>query len=88
MRPTGNEPPSDLRLHYTIRRSGEVVLTRVEASESDDPVLWQFLSFLARDVASHPERLRTIDASFVQRLQLLTGGMEVDLHSTLSADDE
>lgn len=76
------------KIHYTIRRSGEVVLTRVEASASDDPVLCQFLGFLARDIASHPERLQTIDAGFVQRLQALTGGIEVDLDSALSADDE
>ena len=27
------------KIHYTIRPSGEVVLTRVEASDGDDPVL-------------------------------------------------
>jgi antitoxin PrlF len=76
------------KIHYTIRSSGEVVLTRAQTSEDDDPVLGQFLGFLARDIAKHPERLRTIDASFVQRLQALTGGIEVDLDAALSADDE
>ena len=76
------------KIHYTIRSSGEVVLTRAEASEGDDPVLGQFLGFLARDIAKHPERLQVIDASFVQRLQSLTGGIEVDLDAPLSADDE
>ena len=73
------------KIHYTIRPSGEVVLTR---AEGDDPVLGQFLGFLARDIASHPERMQAIDASFVQRLQSLTGGIEVDLDAPLSADDE
>lgn len=76
------------KIHYTIRANGEVVLTRAESSESDDPVLGQFLGFLARDIASHPERLQAIDASFVQRLQSLTGGMEVDLDAPLSPEDE
>jgi antitoxin PrlF len=76
------------KIHYTIRPSGEVVLTRVEASEGDDPVLGQFLGFLARDISSHPERLQSIDAGFVQRLQALTGGVEVDLDAPLSAEDE
>ena len=76
------------KIHYTIRPSGDVVLTRAEAIESSDPVLGAFLSFLAQDIAKHPERLQTIDASFVQRLQSLTGGMEVDLDAPLSADDE
>ena len=76
------------KIHYTVRASGEVVLTRAEASERDDPVLSQFLGFLARDIATHPERLQALDASFVQRLQSLTGGIEVDLDAPLSADDE
>ncbi len=76
------------KIHYTIRASGEVVLTRAEASEGDDPVLGAFLGFLARDIATHPERLQTIDASLVQRLQSLTGGTEVDLDAPLSMDDE
>ena len=76
------------KIQYTIRPGGEVVLTRVEASEGDDPVLRQFLGFLARDIASHPERVKEIDVSFVLRLQALTGGIEVDLDAPLSADDE
>ena len=48
------------KIHYTIRPSGEVVLTRAEPSEGDDPVLGQFLGFLARDIASHPERLQAL----------------------------
>ncbi|HWK70540.1 MAG TPA: type II toxin-antitoxin system PrlF family antitoxin [Burkholderiaceae bacterium] len=76
------------KIHYTIRPSGEVVLTRAEASEGDDPVLGLFLAFLARDIASHPERLQAVDTGLVQRLQLLVGGIEVDLDAALSADDE
>lgn len=76
------------KIHYTVRPSGEVVLTRVELSEGDDPVLGQFLGFLARDIARHPERLQAVDAAFVQRLQELTGGIEIDLDAPLSADDE
>ncbi len=76
------------KIHYAVRPNGEVVLTRAEASEGDDPVLGQFLGFLARDIASHPERLRAVDAGLVQRLQSLVGGIEVDLDAALSADDE
>lgn len=76
------------KIHYTIRPGGEVVLTRAEASEGDDPVLGEFLGFLARDIASRPERLQAVDAGFIQRLQSLVGGIEVDLDAALSADDE
>ena len=76
------------KIHYTIRSDGEVVLSRAAPGERDDPALASFLGFLARDIVSHPERLQAIDASFVQRLQSLTGGVDVDLDATLSADDE
>jgi len=77
------------KIHYTIRSNGEVVLTRaVEKSEADDPVLGQFLSFLAHDIANHPEHMQMIDTGFVQRLQSLTDSIEVDLDAPLSADDE
>ena len=76
------------RIHYTIRPGGEVVLTRSEVSEGDDPVLGQFLGFLARDIANHPERLQAVDAGLVQRLHSLVGEIDVDLDAALSADDE
>ncbi len=76
------------KVHYSIRPNGEVVLSRAEVSGNDDPVLGQFLSFLSRDMAEHPERLQALDAGFVQRLQSLTTGIEVDLEAPLSADDE
>jgi antitoxin PrlF len=76
------------KIHYTIRQNGEVVLTRATATEGDDPVLGQFLSFLARDIASHPEKIRAVDAGLAQRIQSLVGGIEVDLNAALSEDDE
>ncbi|MEX2258178.1 MAG: type II toxin-antitoxin system PrlF family antitoxin [Woeseia sp.] len=75
------------KIHYTIRPGGEVVLTRADAS-GDDPVLGQFLGFLAHDITRHPERLQSVDAGLVHRLQSLAGGIEVDLDAALSADDE
>ena len=76
------------KIRYAIRPSGEVVLTRAEVPESDDPVLGQFLEFLARDIAHHPERLQAVDASLVQRLRSLVGDVAVDLDAALSPDDE
>ena len=76
------------KIRYTIRPGGEVVLSRVEIIEEDDPVLGRFLGFLSRDMANHPERLQTVDASLVQRIHSLVGGLEVDLDAVLSADDE
>lgn len=76
------------KIHYTIRPGGEVILSRVEITQEDDPVLGQFLDFLSRDIANHPERLQAVDVNLAQRIHSLVGGIEVDLNATLSADDE
>ena len=75
------------KIHYTIRPSGEVVLTRADAPD-DDPVLGQFLDFLAADITRHPERLHSLDAGLVQQLQSLVGDVDIDLDTALSAEDE
>lgn len=76
------------KIHYTIRPSGEVILSRAASTEGDDPLLGQFLSFLAHDIATHPERLQTVDVELFERLQTLVGDIAVDLDAPLSADDE
>lgn len=75
------------RIHYAIRPNGEVVLTRVESMQ-DDPLLGQFLGFLAQDIQRHPERLQAVDASLLRRIDTLVAGVVVDLEAPLSPDDE
>lgn len=75
------------KIHYSIQPDGGVILTRAEATE-DDPVLGQFLNFLAHDIATNPQRLQVVDAQLIARLDSLVGDAEIDLHQPLSADDE
>ncbi len=76
------------KIHYTIRPSGEVVLTRAEAPNDEEPVLAQLLGVLAQVIASHPGRLQAVDAGLVQRLRSLVGDVEFDPDASLSPDDE
>ena len=76
------------RIHYAIRAGGEVVLSRAADAGADDPVLGQFLDFLAQDIAAHPERLQGLDAGLLQRIQSLVGSVPLDLDAALSPDDE
>lgn len=76
------------KIRYSIRPDGAVVLTRAAAIEADDPVLQQFLGFLAGDIVRHPERLQSLDADLVRRVRSLVSGVEIDLEATLAADDE
>ena len=75
------------KIHYTIRPNGEVVLTRASANDNDDPVLKEFLSFLATDIAKNPDRVQSMDRKLLERLQSLVGDVEVDLDAPLSAED-
>ena len=76
------------KIQYVIRPSGEVVLTRASDNENDDPVLGQFLGFLAHDIATHPGHLQLVSSDFVQRVQSLVGEVDVDLNAPLSEDEE
>lgn len=76
------------KIHYTLRSDGEVVLSRAAPAEGDDPLLGQFLRFLAQDIARHPQRLQSVDAGLVQRARALVGGVRIDLEAALPADDE
>jgi len=76
------------KIHYTVRPTGEVVITRAAPREDEDPALGPFLAFLARDITDHPERLQSLDTALVQRVQSLVAGVDVDLDAPLSADDE
>jgi antitoxin PrlF len=76
------------KIHYTIRTSGEVVLSRADFSGGEDPLLGQFLTFLAGDIANHPVRLQAIDAGLAQRIQSLVGNIDVDFDAALPAESE
>lgn len=76
------------KIHYSIRPDGQIMLKRAASAADEDPVLGQFLSFLARDIASHPERVQAIDARLVKRIRSLTGKVKVDLNAPLRAEDE
>ena len=76
------------KILYSIRESGEVVLSRSGGTEDEDPALGAFLTFLANDMAQHPERLQAVDAGLVQHLQALVGQVKVDLNTALPLEDE
>lgn len=75
------------KLHYSLQ-DGKVVISRMEPSPQEDPVMATFLDFLANDIAAHPERMKLLDSGFADRLRALTHGVEVDLDAALSPEDE
>jgi antitoxin PrlF len=66
------------KLRYTVRASGEVVVTRVAEPVAEDPALDGFLRLLERDFRQHPERLTALDGECVGRWQALAHEVELD----------
>ena len=76
------------KIRYLIQPDGGVMLARATSETEDDPVLGKFLDFMARDMAAHPEQLKSIDASLRKRIKALVKNVEVDLGAPLVAEDE
>ncbi len=62
-------------------------MSRADQQE-DDPVLDQFLSFLAQDISQNPQNVKSISSELVERIQPLVANIEVDLDRPLSDEDE
>ena len=75
------------KIKYAIQSDGSVVISRAEGQESA-PVLGEFLSFIARDMKAHPERLEPLSASMRESVDALVEGVEIDLDSPLLDEDE
>ncbi len=76
------------RLRFVVQADGQVVLTRADERDADDPALERFLDFLATDISRHPEHLQALDAGLAERIEGLVGDVDIDLDAPLADDDE
>lgn len=76
------------RIRYVVQPDGAVLMTRAAPAEEDDPALGKFLDFLERDIAHHPERVRTVGTKLAARIRSLVRGVDVDLDAPLAAEDK
>lgn len=74
------------KIRFSLQPDGTVVLSRADDFESD-PVLGQFLDFLAKDIAEHPQHVHALSADLAERVQSLVSNVEIDLDSPLPDDD-
>jgi antitoxin PrlF len=75
------------KIRFSLQPDGKVVLTRADDSESD-PVIGQFLDFLANDISKHPERVHALSTDLAKQVQTLVGDVEINLDSPLPDDDQ
>lgn len=75
------------KICYTIQPDGQVVISRADQTESD-PILGDFLDFLARDIAKNPQHLKALSSDLVSRVQSLVSEVDLDLNAPLLDEDE
>ena len=75
------------RIRYCVEQDGRIFLEPVR-DVGDDPALGPFLDFLEKDIQAHPEKITAFDRGVKDRVDELVSGVELDLDSELSPDDE
>lgn len=74
---------------FRVTEDGDVMLTaKPDTEDAGDPVVANFLAFLEADMAKHPGRLRPITAEWLNELQSLVAGVEVDLDAPLPEEPD
>lgn len=75
------------RIAYTIGSDGQVTIARAEDA-NNDPLLGQFLHFLATDIQHNPQHVRQVSSDLVARIRSLVDNVDLDLDAPLTAEDE
>jgi len=75
------------KICYTIESDGRVVISRADQIESD-PIIGQFLNFLAQDIEKNPQHIQALSPDLVNHVQSLMADVEIDLDATLADEDE
>ena len=75
------------KIRYTLQTDGTILISRADQDEND-PVLAQFLTFLANDIIQNPGNVSSIGSDLVGRIRPLVSDVEPDLNSPLSDEDD
>jgi antitoxin PrlF len=75
------------RIAFRVDDKRGVTVYRAE-DEHDDPAIDHFLAFLAKDVARRPEALKPLSPALIERIEMLTKGIPVDLDAAIDGNVE
>lgn len=79
--------PTD-KVRYVLMDDKTVALTRSDdGGERSDPVIDDFLAFLAADMHEDPRNVRPVPQDLLTRARELTDGVTVDLDAPVETDD-
>jgi DNA-binding phage protein len=72
----------------TARQGFQTVPFTSERELTSDPLLGQFLSFLAKDIQTNPDRLQVVSTDLLNRIGPLVAQFDIDIDATLADEDE
>ncbi len=73
------------KITYILEENGKVLISR---ANEDDPILGDFLMFLANDIKNNPSHVHSLSATLINRARRLTTDIEIDMDAPLDEKDE
>jgi antitoxin PrlF len=81
-------PDLEIVIAEMLNPDSEFMPADFDETTVPDPVLGQFLHFLARDIEENPQHLQRISSDLVCRVQSLVSEIEMDLEAPLLDEGE
>ncbi|GAC17502.1 type II toxin-antitoxin system PrlF family antitoxin [Paraglaciecola arctica] len=75
------------KIKYAIQSDGSVVISRA-AAQQNDPIIGEFLAFIARDMQANSGKIEPLSASMRESVDALVQGVDIDLDAPLLDEDE
>jgi antitoxin PrlF len=71
------------KIAFRVDKRG-VTVARVD--EDEDPAIDRFLNFVADDIKTRPQAIRTLSPELAARIAALTEGVDIDLNAAIDGD--
>ena len=75
------------KILYTVQPDGHVFLSKIDENQ-DDPIIDNFLDFLADDIKNNPQHVTSINQTLLNRIESLVGDVTFDLNEILLDEEE
>ena len=74
------------KILYTVQPDGYVLLSKIDDAQ-DDPIIDDFLNFIADDIKKNPQHLTSINQTLLNRIESLVADVEFDLDESVTDEE-
>jgi antitoxin PrlF len=75
------------KILYTVQSDGHVFLSKIGENQND-PIIEDFLEFIADDLRQNPQHVTALNQTLFNRIESLVLGIEFDLNEPLLDEEE